>query len=244
MIHAFDYFRQLNFAGTVVRLVVAMFCGGIVGLERERKHTSSGLAGMRTYMLVCVGAALTIEISQYEFHMLNSVWAALADKIGIKTDVSRFGAQVINGIGFLGAGTIIVTGSQEVKGLTTAAGLWASACMGLAVGAGFYECVILAMILIIVSITLLSNVESKIIDVARNMNFYVEYSTMNDVSTIINSLKRLDARIYSVDIERGDAKRGINHSAVFNIRLNKRMSHTALLMDLSRIESILTIYEI
>lgn len=244
MIHTFDYFRQINFAGVVMRLVVAMFCGGIVGLERERKHGDSGLAGMRTYMLVCVGAALTIEISQYEYVMLTGPWSALAESIGIKTDVSRFGAQVINGIGFLGAGTIIVTGSQEVKGLTTAAGLWASACMGLAVGAGFYEVVILAVILIIVSITALSNVESKIIDVARNMNFYVEYNTMDDISGIIAALKHMDARIYEVDIDRGDLKRGINHSAVFNIRLNQRMSHTALLMDLSQLDSIITIYEI
>jgi putative Mg2+ transporter-C (MgtC) family protein len=244
MIHTFDYFRQINFAGVVMRLVVAMFCGGIVGLERERKHGDSGLAGMRTYMLVCVGAALTIEISQYEYTMLTGPWSALAESIGIKTDVSRFGAQVINGIGFLGAGTIIVTGSQEVKGLTTAAGLWASACMGLAVGAGFYEAVILAVILIIVSITALSNVESKIIDVARNMNFYVEYNTMDDISGIIAALKHMDARIYEVDIDRGDLKRGINHSAVFNIRLNQRMSHTALLMDLSQLDSIITIYEI
>jgi putative Mg2+ transporter-C (MgtC) family protein len=244
MIQAFDYFREPNFAGIVVRLVLAMLCGGIIGLERERKHGSSGLAGMRTYMLVCVGAALTIEISQYEFHLLTGIWEPLASAIGIKTDVSRFGAQVINGIGFLGAGTIIVTGSQEVKGLTTAAGLWASACMGLAVGAGFYECVILAVILIIACITLLSNVESRIIDIARNMNFYVEYTSMNDISLIIASLKNLDARIYDVDIDRGEIKKGINHSAVFNIRLTKRMSHAALLLELSQIDTILTIYEI
>lgn len=82
-------------------------------------------------MLVCLGAALTMLLSQYEYYMVTHEWAQLASEVGIRTDVSRFGAQVINGIGFLGAGTIIVTGRQEVKGLTTAAGLWASAAWAL-----------------------------------------------------------------------------------------------------------------
>ena len=109
-----------------------------IGLERGRKGRA---AGFRTYMLVCLGAALTMLLGQYEFEMLNFHWQSLSG--GQTTDVTRFSAQVINGVGFLGAGTIIVTGRQEVKGLTTAAGLWASACVGLAIGAGFYECVLL-----------------------------------------------------------------------------------------------------
>ena len=114
-----------------VRLTVAMICGGIIGLERGRRRRP---AGFRTHMLVCMGAALTMLIGQYVATRL----AADPSLAGRTTDVARLGAQVINGIGFLGAGTIIVTGRQEVKGLTTAAGLWASACMGLAIGAGFY----------------------------------------------------------------------------------------------------------
>ena len=81
-------------------------------------------------MLVCLGATLTVLLSLYEFTMVTGPWSNICAEIGIKTDVSRFGAQVINGIGFLGAGTILVTGRQQVKGLTTAAGLWASACTG------------------------------------------------------------------------------------------------------------------
>lgn len=81
-------------------------------------------------MLVCLGSALTMLLGQYEYEMLRSSWAAVAEKVGPRIDVGRFGAQVINGISFLGAGTIIVTGRQEVKGMTTAACLWASACTG------------------------------------------------------------------------------------------------------------------
>ena len=123
MIETLDYLRQINMLSVMLRLTLAMFCGGMIGLERGRKGRP---AGFRTYMLVCLGAALTILLSQYEYFMINHTWAEQASEIGIRTDVSRFGAQVINGIGFLGAGTIIVTGRQEVKGLTTAAGLWAS----------------------------------------------------------------------------------------------------------------------
>ena len=112
MLTALDPLRQLNFASLLFRLALAMFFGGMIGMERERKRRP---AGFRTYMLVCLGATLTLLLSQYESLMLDTVWAARAAEVGIKTDVSRFGAQVINGIGFLGAGTVIVTGRQEVK---------------------------------------------------------------------------------------------------------------------------------
>lgn len=128
------YLREMNMASVLFRLVLAMFAGGILGLERVRKRRP---AGSRTYMLVSVGAALAMLLGQYEFAMVTGPWAEAAAEIGQRVDVSRFGAQVINGIGFLGAGTILVTGRQQVKGLTTSAGLWASACMGLAIGAGF-----------------------------------------------------------------------------------------------------------
>ena len=146
MMEGLAYLREMNVASVLLRLTVAMLFGGFIGLERERKRRP---AGFRTYMLVCLGAALTMLLSQYESYMVTHAWHETAMEIGLRTDVSRFGAQVINGIGFLGAGTIIVTGKQEVKGLTTAAGLWASACMGLAIGAGFYECVLLGFLLIL-----------------------------------------------------------------------------------------------
>ena len=116
MMEGLAYLREMNVASVLLRLTVAMLFGGFIGLERERKRRP---AGFRTYMLVCLGAALTMLLSQYESYMVTHAWHETAMEIGLRTDVSRFGAQVINGIGFLGAGTIIVTGKQEVKGLTT-----------------------------------------------------------------------------------------------------------------------------
>ena len=159
MLHTLDFLREFTFVSVAFRLSLAMLSGGMIGLERGRKGRP---AGFRTYMLVCLGAALTMLLSQYETVLLETRWATLAQEIGLRTDVSRFGAQVINGIGFLGAGTIIVTGRHQVKGLTTAAGLWASACMGLAVGAGFYECVFLAFALIFLCVRVFPLIDNVI----------------------------------------------------------------------------------
>ncbi len=236
-----DYLRQMNMVTVMVRLTMAMLFGGLIGLERERKRRP---AGFRTYMLVCLGAALTMLLSQYESYMVTHDWAELAAEIGIRTDVSRFGAQVINGIGFLGAGTIIVTGHQEVKGLTTAAGLWASACMGLAIGAGFYECVILGFLLIFLSIRLLPFVENWIIENARHMNIYVEFESLDDVGEIIGRIKSQDVQIYDVDIDHGREEKSRNPSAVFSICLNKKQLHAQVLAAISELESVRTIDEI
>lgn len=239
LIHALDYLRELNTASVLVRLVLAMLFGGLIGLERGRKHRP---AGLRTYMVVCLGAALTVMLSLYEYHLLTHDWAALAQEIGIRTDVSRFGAQVINGIGFLGAGTIIVTGRQEVKGLTTAAGLWASACAGLAIGAGFYECVLLAFVLILLCVRILPAVERRMMETAHNMNLYVEFDSLDAVGDIIGRIKAQDVQIYEVDIDRG-RESGRAPSAVFSIRLNHRVPHTQVVAAISELESVYTIDE-
>ena len=236
-----DFLRELNIWSVMLRLTVAMAFGGLIGMERGKKRRA---AGFRTYMLVCLGAALTMLLSQYEYGMLTSAWSQTASQLGIRTDVSRFGAQVINGIGFLGAGTIIVTGRQEVKGLTTAAGLWASACMGLAIGAGFYECVLLGFLLIFLAIRLLPYVENSIIENARNMNIYVEFQSLDDVGAIINRIKSQGAQIYEVDIERGREENLLRPSAVFTIRLRQKQAHTRVLAAISEVEGVYTIDEI
>ena len=241
MIGALDYMRERNTAAVTLRLVLAVLFGGVIGLERGRKRRA---AGLRTYMLVCLGAALTVLLSMYEYYMVTHPWAELAAEIGIRTDVSRFGAQVINGIGFLGAGTIIVTGRQEVKGMTTAAGLWASACTGLAIGAGFYECVFLAFLLISIVIRVLPQVETYIVENARNMNIYVEFESLDDVGDIISRIKSQDVQIYDVEIDHGREEKLRNPSAVFSIRLNHKQMHTQVLAAISELESVRTIDEI
>ena len=126
--------RDLNVLSVGVRLLLAMVFGGTIGFERGVRQRA---AGLRTHMLLCVGAASTMLVSQF-------IYASYG--VG---DPARLSAQVISGIGFLGAGTIIVTRRNQVKGLTTAATLWATACMGLAVGVGFYECALIMYVILI-----------------------------------------------------------------------------------------------
>ena len=123
MLHCFDFIREMNLLAITARLVLAVICGGVIGLEREVRRRS---AGFRTHILICMGSAITILTNLYLYQVMH-----------LFTDISRMGAQVIVGVSFVGAGTIIVTRRHRVKGLTTAAGLWAASIIGLACGAGY-----------------------------------------------------------------------------------------------------------
>ena len=145
MIPFFDSLRDINVLSVSVRMLLAVICGGVIGIELEFKRRP---AGFRTHILVCLGAAMTTLTSQYLYLYMHYY-----------TDMARLGAQVVAGIGFIGAGTIIVTRQQRVKGLTTAAGLWTSAIVGLALGGGFYEGGILTTVLILLAELLFARLE-------------------------------------------------------------------------------------
>ena len=227
----------------LVRLSLAAFCGGVIGLERGRKRRP---AGFRTHMLVCLGATLAMLIGQYLSMMMSSFWVtpeSALQGISLTTDVSRLGAQVINGIGFLGAGTIIVTGQQEVKGLTTAAGLWASACMGLAIGAGFVEGAVFGCLLISLVIIFFTRIERVIVAHTRNLNIYVEFEHMDDVGKIISAIKAKEIRIFDVEIQKNKGP-AANQSAVFSVRLPRHMPHTKALAAVASVENVRSIEEL
>ena len=226
---------------TLFRLGVAALCGGVIGLERGRKRRP---AGFRTHMLVCMGATLAMLISQYLTMMAGADWKWLYTELGMQpTDAARLGAQVINGIGFLGAGTIIVTGQQEVKGLTTAAGLWASACMGLCIGAGFVEGALVGCVLISITIILLTRVERMIMNRSRNLNLNIEFLHIDDLGRIISTIKEQDIRIFDVEIHKN--KNGTQlPSAVFSIRLPKKMHHAKVLTLIADVENVRSVEEL
>ena len=165
--------RGLNEISITLRFVLAVICGGLIGLEREHKHRP---AGFRTHILVCIGAASVMMTSQY-----------LISLTGFATDPARLGAQVIAGIGFVGAGTIMVTKRRQVKGLTTAAGLWDASIVGLALGVGFYEAGIYATLLILAIEIILSKLDRYLISNAKQINVYVEYETSENLTDILSS---------------------------------------------------------
>lgn len=241
MIEGLDSLRGLTALSLLLRLLLAMLFGGLIGLERGRKHRA---AGFRTYMLVCLGAALTSLMSQYLHVMMNTVWLGFAASSARQIDMSRFGEKVFSGIGFLAAGTIIVTGRQEVKGLTTAAGLWASACMGIAIGAGFYECVVISFALMFFCIHFLPAVETYLIENARNMNIYIELRSLESIGGLLSQVKALGVQVYDVEIDRGDGNTHRYPSAVLSIRLRHRQQHPQIMAALSEVRGVTMIDEI
>lgn len=223
----------------ILRISVAILIGTIIGIEREIKNRP---AGMRTHVLVCLGACIISLIESNFSASLNTETAS-----SVAYNFGRLSAQVISGIGFLGAGTIIVTGRQQVKGLTTAACLWASACMGLAIGAGFYECMVVGFLLIYLSMKVLPVIEDRFLSSARNMNVYVELQDINDLGTITAKLRGMQVEVYDIDVEKtahvGSSQRP---SAVLELRLPTRHvhAHSNLLAELSACPGIHTIEEI
>ena len=241
MLSQLDYLRDFNTASVFVRLLLALLLGGLIGLDRALRHRP---AGPRTYALVCVGAALTMVLSQYEYVMLTTEWAPMAEAVGLKTDVSRFGAQVINGIGFLGAGTVIATNQQKVMGLTTASGLWASACLGLVVGSGFYEAALFAFLLIVITMWLLRPLEEVIIERSRNINIYVELRSIADMGAVLKTIKDQDINIFDMDIHHGKDQIVQKPNAVLYLRMPHRAPHHELITLLSDLDEVYTVKEL
>ena len=242
MIEIVEHLRGFNVASVLVRLTLAVVCGGLIGVNREHKRRP---AGFRTYMMVCLGAALTMVLGQYQYLMFDTVWKDAQLQVGMTTDVTRFGAQVINGIGFLGTGTILITEQREVKGLTTAAGLWASACMGLAVGAGFYEGMLLGFLAIFLSIKVLPYFEGFLLARSRNMNLYVELTALERMKDFIQLLRGMGIQVYDVEIDRRESSGEQGRpSVVFYLHLPKHQSHTQLMAILSYSPDVRTIDDI
>jgi len=234
------YVCPLTVPTVFIRFFMAVLLGGIIGLERERKGRP---AGFRTYILVALGATMAMVLNQYLDFMLTGPWSELVTS-SARTDASRLGAQVINGVGFLGAGTIIVTHRREVKGLTTAAGLWASACMGLSIGAGFFECAIVCVFVIFLCMSAFSKVEYYLMGNARNINIYIEMDRYENLGLVSAGIRAVGIKTFSVDVDPKSAKSRNSFGAVFNLYLSEKENHETVLMRLSGIEGVRSISEV
>ena len=180
------YLEDLNLVSIILRLTMAVIFGGIIGYGRERERRP---AGLRTHILVSIGATLAMITNIYMCKIYNGY-----------TDPTRLGAQVISGIGFLGAGTIIVTGKNKVRGLTTAAGLWACACMGLAIGAGFYSGAIIGCLFISAVTVALANIDKKINRNSRNITLYILVNSTTAASRLLQDIQSKNVKISDIEI--------------------------------------------
>jgi len=242
MTEILEYLRQFNFSSVVLRLLLAMLCGGVIGYGRSKKERA---AGFRTYMLISIGAALAVIITQYELKMLGGPWAEIVAKVGAKYDASRYAAQTIAGIGFLGAGIIIKGSHQQVNGLTTATGLFATVCMGLASGIGFYECVIISLILIEVVLNVMSPLEVEFKRKLRNITLNVEFNSVEDIDEITAVIKALNAQIFDIDLERTERAGDKYPSAIFIMKLSKENhSHSGMLSSVAELPCVHSVREL
>ena len=215
-------YREVTYLAIALRIVLAVLCGGALGLERGLKHRP---AGMRTYMLVCVGACLIMLTNQYLFQITKA------------GDPMRLGAQVVSGIGFLGAGTIVVTRYNQIKGLTTAAGLWSAAGVGLALGVGFYEAALIAGVAIFVVMTLLQRWDDNLHSKTRAVEIYVELSEGITVGHFIKKVRELDLEISNIQMEQV-ATESNNRGLIATLKAKKRGKHEDLMEKIRQINGV------
>ena len=183
-----EYLRQVNTISIILRLTLICLFSGIVGIERGTKRRP---AGFRTHMLVGMSVTMVMITGQY-----------MTDVRMITIDASRLGVQVISGIGFLGAGTIIVIGRNQVKGLTTAAGLWACACMGLAIGIGFYEGAIIGGLFLFFIMMGLHRIDEYVQIHSKVLELHIELEDMSALTHFIEYVKKEETRVSNLEIHR------------------------------------------
>ena len=226
MLSIFDGIRDITVLSTLIRLLLAMLLGGVIGLERSFKNRP---AGFRTHILVCVGASIASMTGIYLYLNMH-----------LPTDISRLGAQVVSGLGFIGGGTIIVINNKKIKGLTTAAGLWTCGIIGLAVGAGFYEGAILGTGLVLLAETLFSVLGAKI---AHNEAFKIllEYNDKNALNDVMRYCK--DKRMVISNLEATGKRDSVMsvYSVVLTVRPRQKVDHEKIINYINDIPGIIAV---
>ena len=221
----FEYLEQLNAVSVAVRLVLSAIMGGIIGMERgATKHA----AGLRTFMLVCLGAALA---------QIIDMRCVLLYGIG---DPMRLAQGVINGIGFLGVGTIVVTGRSHIKGLTTAATLWTTAVLGISIGSGYIYSSIITFALIMIVIKAMAGISHKQMQYNRLLRVKVECVGKDGVKNVMTYIREHGYRISEMDKTKDES----NILLSLDIDLGKRIQHDIIIEELDKLEEVDFVTEI
>ena len=222
-------FREVTYLAVILRIFSAVVIGGIIGIERSIKNRP---AGLRTYMLVSVGACLIMLTNQYIYQVSGT------------GDPMRLGAQVVSGIGFLGAGTIMVTKHNQIKGLTTAAGLWSAAGVGLAIGIGFYEAAITATFAIYLTLTVLHALEARVNRKTRVLELYVEVSDNVPFRKVMADIRGLDVAIDDIQLQEDGGQDDGIRGYVMSLKSSHRRDHMEFVNEVLEIEGIVHVEEL
>ncbi|WP_423739283.1 MgtC/SapB family protein [Clostridium saudiense] len=224
------YLEDLNLVSIILRLTMAVIFGGIIGYGRERERRP---AGLRTHILVSIGATLAMITNIYMCKIYNGY-----------TDPTRLGAQVISGIGFLGAGTIIVTGKNKVRGLTTAAGLWACACMGLAIGAGFYSGAIIGCLFISAVTVALANIDKKINRNSRNITLYILVNSTTAASRLLQDIQIKNVKISDIEISNNNVSSNDLIGILLGLKISREVCHYDFIESITNKNEVIFLQEI
>ena len=221
--------HPLTLPGICIRILLAFVVGGIIGIERELNNHS---AGLRTYMLVCVGSCLIMMTNQYVYQVFDT------------GDPLRLGAQVVSGIGFLGAGTIIVTKNNQVNGLTTAAGLWTAAGIGLSLGIGFYEAAMAASLTIFLILTILHRWDDRMKQRAKVIDLYVELSKECSLGDFLRQLRKMEIDFTDIQLDRDLPADDDVRSLVLALQNKKRIQHKEVINQIMGIKGVVYLKEL
>ena len=221
--------RELNSLSVFVRLMLSMTLGGVLGVEREQKRRP---AGFRTYVIVCLGSTLVMMTNQYAHLYMGA------------PDPTRIAAQVVSGIGFLGAGTILVTKNNQVRGLTTAAGLWAAAALGLAVGCGFYSGAIMGFLAILISIKVLHTVDYLIYRKSPVVSLYAEVDDIKSVSCLLSYAREHGMALGYLEITKQKQMNGGGICIRGTIRMEQRKPHDVIIQEFGQLPGVSYVEEL
>lgn len=229
LINFYDAVQEFTTVSILLRLFMAMILGAIIGLERG-SHGQP--AGIRTFALVSLGAAMVMITDEYLIDRFHS------------GDPARLAAQVISGIGFLGVGTIIVTGKNLVKGLTTAASLWATACLGIMIGSGYLWGSLLAFLLIFFVMTILTLISHLVDAYTKEMRIYLEVDRESGVPAFFDFARRNGYRISSVEKQKRQPLQGKDAVLTAKLDLQKRKCHMDVIQSMQEIAAFHYVEEI
>lgn len=215
----------------ILRLIVASLCGAFIGIEREKKGSA---AGLKTFSAVCLGAAMAMVANEY-------LLTYITDGFG---DAARMGAQVVNGIGFLGAGTIMVTGSDKIKGLTTAATLWVTATIGLAIGSGFFFGGIAGTIVLAIATKVYKRVDYLLAVKNPKMIVCVDGNEFEFMHPLVDYFKSSNIKVVSL-VRKPELRWFKNDTCmVIEILLPKRQFHNEIISEIRKVKGVLFCEEI
>lgn len=211
-----------------LRLLLSCVLGGIIGIEREQKRHS---AGFRTFTLVCLGSTLATIANIYLYEGTGSA------------DTSRIAAGVVSGIGFLGVGTIIITPKHRVKGLTTAAALWATGCLGIALGAGMILTSIFSFAIIMITMSILQHLSTYIGAHNRIITLYVEVKEENALDNFLSYIKEKEYTILTLEKSKTELSKG-HFSVSLEIDLGKHTQHIDVIHEMGKVDGVFYIEEV